>query len=323
MIETATVADLFTRWDIPWFITAALALTALIYVRGWMRIRRTRPELFRSWRLACFLSGILAIFVAVSSPLDTFSESLLFMHMAQHWVLISIAPPLIVFGAPVVPMLRGLPRWLIRRPLGPLFRTGALPYLGRFLTRRRVAWLAMNIAYIGWHIPSAYEFALSSENWHNCEHACFFLTSLMFWWPVIRPWPSRPASQRWLIILYLALANVVNTGLSAMLCFSGRLFYPSYAAVPRLFGLSALNDQIAAGAFMWVCGTMAYMIPAILIVVQLLSTPVYRPINHPRHRSKAGAEFESPSPKNAPPVEADSPADPPTRQSAMAVLPLV
>ena len=64
---------------------------------------------------------------------------------------------------------------------------------------------------------------------------------------------------------------MVNTGVSAFLCFSGRLLYPSYAAIPRPFGLSALNDQIAAGAFMWVCGSMVYLIPAVAIVAHLLS----------------------------------------------------
>ena len=79
---------------LPWAVTVALALTALIYTRGWLRIRRTRPAQFPAWRLYCFLSGIAALFVAVASPLDTFSGSLLFMHMAQHFVLMSIAPPL-------------------------------------------------------------------------------------------------------------------------------------------------------------------------------------------------------------------------------------
>jgi putative membrane protein len=277
MIDSATISDLFTRWDVPWLVTATLALTALIYVVGWLRIHRTRPSLFPAWRLACFLGGLVFLFIAVASPLDTFSESLLFMHMAQHYVLMSIAPPLIVMGAPVVPMLRGLPRWVIRRPLGPLFRTGFLPILGRFLTRPRVAWLAMNAAYIGWHIPRAYEFALASENWHNFEHACFFFTNLLFWWPLIRPWPSRGAQSRWMLIPYLLLADIVNTAVSALLCFSGRLLYPSYGLVPRPFGLSALNDQVAAGAFMWVFGSMIYLIPAVVLVVQLLSADVHTP----------------------------------------------
>jgi putative membrane protein len=269
--ESTTVSDLFTRWDVPWLVTSELVLAALLYICGFVRIRRTRPAQFPGWRLGCFLGGVAALFVAVASPLDTFSESLLFMHMAQHFVLMSIAPPLIVLGAPVVPVLRGLPRWIIRKPLRPLFRSGALPAVGRFLTRPRVAWLAMNAAYVGWHIPRAYEFALASENWHNFEHACFFFTNLLFWWPLIQPWPSRRAQSRWILIPYLVLADIVNTAVSAFLCFSGRLLYPSYAVAPRPFGLSALNDQIAAGAFMWVCGSMIYLIPAVILVVQLLS----------------------------------------------------
>jgi cytochrome c oxidase assembly factor CtaG len=168
-------------------------------------------------------------------------------------------------------MLRGLSRPLIRRVLRPLFASHFLPRAGAFLTRPRIAWLAMNLAYIGWHIPRAYEFALASENWHNCEHACFFLTSLMFWWPVIAPWPFRQNYSRWILLPYLVLADLVNTGLSAFLCFSARLLYPSYAAVPRPFGLSALNDQIAAGAFMWVAGSIVFLIPAMALVLQLLS----------------------------------------------------
>jgi cytochrome c oxidase assembly factor CtaG len=271
MIETATRADLLTRWEIPWIVTSELALTGWIYVRGWRRIRKTRLALFPFWRLACFLGGIAVLFIAVASPLDTFSDSLLFMHMAQHFVLMSIAPPLIVLGAPVVPMLRGLPRWMIPKLLRPLFRSGVLPVAGRFLTRPRVAWLAMNAAYVGWHIPRAYEFALASENWHNFEHACFFFTNLMFWWPILQPWPSGALPSRWVLIPYLLLADIVNTGVSAFLCFAGRPLYPSYEAITRPFGLSALNDQVAAGAFMWVCGSMVYLIPAIVIVIHLLS----------------------------------------------------
>jgi putative membrane protein len=261
---------LIANWDIPWGVTAALAVTAAIYVRGWNQIRRTRPEMFPLWRLISFLGGALAIFVAVASPLDTFSESLLFMHMAQHFVLMSVAPPLIVLGAPVVPMLRGLPRGLIRW-LRPLFATGVVGPVGAFLTQPKLAWVAMNAAYLGWHIPKAYEFELASEGWHNFEHACFFFTSLMFWWPVIAPWPYRQNFSRWLLLPYLVLADLVNTGLSAFLCFSGRLLYPSYGTVARLFGLSALNDQIAAGAFMWVMGSTVFLIPAMAITVMLLS----------------------------------------------------
>jgi putative membrane protein len=288
MTDSTTIADLFTRWDIPWAVSTALVLTALIYTRGWLLIRRTRPAQFPVWRLVVFLGGIISLFVAVTSPLDTFSESLLFMHMAQHFVLMSIAPPLIVLGAPVVPMLRGLPRFAIRGILRPLFVSHLLSKTGAFLTRPRIAWLAMNAAYIGWHIPRAYEFALASENWHNFEHACFFFTNLMFWWPIVQPWPSRAVGSRWVLIPYLLLADVVNTGVSAFLCFAGRLLYPSYALVPRPFGFGALEDQVAAGAFMWVCGSIVYLVPTMAIVAQLLSSQTSAPrAVQPLHEHKA------------------------------------
>lgn len=280
MMQTITLADLFTLWSIPWAVTAALLITAILYTRGWLRIRRTRPAQFPVWRLSCFLGGVAALLIAVASPLDTLSGSLLFMHMAQHFVLMSIAPPLVVLGTPVVPLLRGLPRWLIRGPLKPIFASGVLPELEAFLTRPAVAWLLMNIAYIGWHIPVAYETALASERWHNLEHACFFFTNLLFWWPVVHPWPSRTAITRWLLIPYLLLADVVNTGVSALLCFSGRLLYPSYGLIVRPLGISALDDQAAAGAFMWVCGSMVYLIPAVVIVVRLLSPQSGRGSKH-------------------------------------------
>lgn len=268
---TYTFNQLFTQWDVPPIVTSLLVLTALIYVRGWMRIRRTRADQFPPWRLACFLCGIFALFVAVASPLDTFSESLLVMHMAQHYVFISAAPPLILFGAPVVPMLRGLPMWFVRPVLGPLLRAPFLRCVARFLVRPQVAWIAMNASFVGWHIPRAYEFALSSENWHNLEHFCFFATSLLFWWPIVAPWPWRPLSQRWILVPYLLLADFVNTGVSAFLCFSGRLLYPSYGQIARPFGLNALTDQTAAGAFMWVLGSIVFLIPAVAITAQLLS----------------------------------------------------
>jgi cytochrome c oxidase assembly factor CtaG len=278
-MEQVTLADLFTRWDIPPIVTAELILSLLIYLTGWLRLRRTRRAAISPWRMACFVAGIAALFVAVSSPLDTFSESLLFMHMGQHFVLMSIAPPLIVLGCPVVPVLRGLPRWFIRNFLSFFFRRPIFHRIARKLVDLRFSWLAMNLAYICWHIPAAYEFALSSENWHNFEHLCFLSTSLLFWWPILRPWPFHSTGSRWPVIPYLLLADLVNTGLSAFLCFSGRLLYPSYGEVmPRPFGLSALSDQIAAGAFMWVAGSTIFLIPALLLTMQLLQGPRLAPV---------------------------------------------
>ena len=105
--------------------------------------------------------------------------------------------------------------------------------------------------------------------------SCF--SSILFWWPVIQPWPSRFSFSRWLLLPYLLSADIVNTGLSALLCFSGRIIYPSYADQPRMFEISALFDQTAAGGFMWVFGSIVFLIPALVITLQLLS-PKRRPM---------------------------------------------
>ena len=80
-----------------------------------------------------------------------------------------------------------------------------------------------------------------------------------------------------MILLYLLFADIVNTGLSAFLCFSGRLLYPSYGEIQRPFGLSALNDQVAAGALMWVLGSTVFLLPAIAITMQIFSVQSAKP----------------------------------------------
>jgi cytochrome c oxidase assembly factor CtaG len=272
-MEQPELSELITRWEVPALPTILLAAFALVYIVGWVRAHRTRPAELPSWRLIAFLSGLGSLFVAISSPLDTFGESLLFMHMAQHFVLMSIAPPLLALGVPVVPLLRGMPRFAIR-VLQPLFLCRGAHAMLRFANRTWFAWLAMNVTYVGWHIPAAYELALSSENWHNLEHICFFSTSLLFWWPVVQPWPSRRLKSQLLLIPYLVGADLVNTGVSAYLCFCGRLVYQSYADVQRPFPLSPLTDQVAAGSFMWVFGSMVFLIPVAMIIMRALSPQV-------------------------------------------------
>ncbi|HVW77030.1 MAG TPA: cytochrome c oxidase assembly protein [Alloacidobacterium sp.] len=259
------------NWDIPPLTTLALLVTALIYIRGWLLIGRTRPEQFPEWRLGSFLCGLGALFLAVASPFDTLDDRLLTAHMVQHFLFMSVAPPLLLLGSPQVPLLRGLPRFFIRGVMGPIFRLHWLKHLGRFLTQRKPAWLLMNISYIGWHVPAAYELALRSENWHNVEHACFFFTSILFWWPILRPWPTRNRKLSWMLLPYILTSDLINTGLSAFLCFSGRPIYPTYAAQTNPLGVSALSDQVAAGAFMWVFGSTIFLIPAFWITMRLLA----------------------------------------------------
>jgi cytochrome c oxidase assembly factor CtaG len=258
-------------WSIPAAATFALLLTAIIYLRGWWLLRRARVPFVPAWRAASFLLGLLAVSVALASPLDTFSAFLITAHMLQHMLLMMVAPPLLLLGAPLIPLVRGLPLFATREFVGPFLNWHVAQRVGRTLISFWMALVLMGGVMFAWHTPRLYELALGSSAWHEFEHACFFVVSLVFWWPVVQPWPSQPHAPRWMVVPYLLIADVENTVLSAILVFSDRVIYPSYSAMPRLFGFPAQHDQAASGAIMWVLGSVAFLIPAVVIVVQWLS----------------------------------------------------
>jgi hypothetical protein len=113
---------------------------------------------------------------------------------------------------------------------------------------------------------------LADDGWHFVQHACFVAVGLIFWYPVILPFPARPAAWlQWVLVPYLLLADVQNTLLAAWLTFSDRVLYPHYARMPRLGGLTALEDQAAAGVTMWVPGSVVFLGALAWIGVRLMT----------------------------------------------------
>jgi len=191
--------------------------------------------------------------------------------MVQHLLLTTVAAPLILLGAPIVALVHGLPRRFIRNVMEPFLRCAAVREIGRIVTHPVFCWLASTITVIGWHVPAVFMLGLQSEKWHGIEHASFFAAGLLFWWPVVQPWPSLASWPRWSVPLYLFLATLPCDALSAFLTFCNRVVYPHYLSAHRLFDISPLGDQESAGALMWVCVTFAYLVPAAVVTVQMLS----------------------------------------------------
>jgi cytochrome c oxidase assembly factor CtaG/polyferredoxin len=262
---------IFGSWSIRFEPTVALLLAAALYLKGWLKLRRLAPHRFDGWRLTCFLGGLLALFIAISSPLDSFANLLLQVHMVQHLLFMMVAPPLLLLGNPFLPLLTGLPRPIAREAVGPFLTWRPIKRLGLWLTHPRTAWIIYVGFTLGWHLPAPYELTLHSNAWHEVEHACFLFSALLFWWPVVQPWPSRPQWPRWTMIPYLLLADIQNTVLSAFLSFSERVLYPTYETVPHFAGMTALSDQNIAGAIMWVPGSITYLVPAGIIAMRFLS----------------------------------------------------
>jgi putative membrane protein len=268
---TADAQTLLRSWSPPVAVGGSLCLAIVFYIRGWICLRPVRPELISAWRLTAFVAGVAGTWLAVGSPLAAFDDVSLTLHMAQHLLLMSVSPPLILLGWPALPLLRGLPRFLARRAIGPALRLESVRRLGRVVTQPAVCWLAAAVALVGWHVPGVFEAALRSDWLHELEHASFLGAGLLFWWPVVQPWPSIPRWPRWSIPLYLFCATLPCDVLSALLAFCDRVVYVSYLSGPRMFGLSPLQDQECASAFMWVSVTLILLIPAVIVTMEILS----------------------------------------------------
>ena len=257
-----------------WFavsLTVIIVFAALVYLRGWLRRRSTSSNAISFWRAGSFLLGLFLIWVAVASPLAALDHALLTVHMVQHLLLMTLAAPLIWLGAPLMALLHGLPQQFVHAVLGSMFRWPPVQRLGRALAQPAFCWLAAFVALMGWHIPAAFTLGLQSEAWHAVEQASFLGTGLLFWWPVIQPWPSVARWPEWSILLYLFLATLPCDILAGLLVFGDRVVYSAYLSSSRPFGLSALEDQQCAGALMWTCVTVIYLVAGTIFTARLLS----------------------------------------------------
>jgi putative membrane protein len=248
------------------WVSGVLVFAALVYLRGWLRIRRFNLERVAGWRAGMFLLGLLFVWIATASPLAALDHDMLTAHMAQHLLLMTLAPPLILLGVPVKPPAYG-PLQAIGRPS----RSAPMQQMGSALAHPALCWCAAAGTLVVWHIPSIFMLGLRSQPWHGIEQASFLATGLLFWWPVVQPWPTLSKCPESSMLLYLFLATLPCDILSGFLVFCDRVVYPVFLSSPRSFGLSALEDQQCAGALMWTFVTVVYLIAAAVFAARLLS----------------------------------------------------
>ena len=271
MAMITSAQALLQSWSPPLAVNALLCLGIVIYARGWIRLHATFPKLISAWRFAAFCAGVAGIWLAIGSPLEAFDDVSLTVHMVQHLLLMSLSPPLILLGWPTLPLLHGLPQRIGRVVIGPVSRSAVFKWLAGAATHPLVCWLAASLALIGWHLPGAFDAALRLNWLHELEHASFLASGILFWWPVIQPWPSANRWPRWSIPLYLFCATLPCDLLSGFLAFCDRVVYRSYLSGPAMFGISALHDQECAAALMWVSVTLVLLIPAVVVTMEILS----------------------------------------------------
>jgi putative membrane protein len=245
-------------------LAASLVLLAVAYAWRWRALRRIDPDTISVARLSAFLAGVLTLWVAVGSPLAHLDQWQLTAHMIQHLLIMTVAAPLLLLGEPARVFFNGAPEQLRR------WRPGMARLSGmRFRSPHPVlCWLSGTLIVLVWHVPSLFEVGM---HWHALQHASFLVAGLLFWVPVVQPWPTITAWPRWSIPPYLFLATLPCDALSAFLAFCGRVMYPRYCSFESHAAISALDDQIRAGALMWFWVTFAYLVPAAIVTIEILS----------------------------------------------------
>jgi putative membrane protein len=257
-------------WEFPASLTLTLLLAASLYLRAWISTRSGSAAAIPAWKASSYLLGLVLVWMAWGSPLAAYDHSLLTVHMIKHLLLMTFAPPLVLLGEPMKVFWGMTPR-LARSTLGRVWHRPLIQRLARILTSLVLCWTASSLTLIAWHVPTLFALAVRSEIGHTVEQAMFFGTGLLFWGPVIQPWPSTATGPRWSLLLYLFFATLPCDILSGFLAFSDRVAYPVYFSTPRLLGFSALEDQQCAAALMWTSVTLVYLVPAAIISSKLLA----------------------------------------------------
>ncbi|MGD0196344.1 MAG: cytochrome c oxidase assembly protein [Solirubrobacteraceae bacterium] len=245
---------------------ALISLFGALYALGERRtarlLRRPRSSRDRLHSLY-FYAGLVASAVAVVGPIDTYAEKLFWVHMVQHVLLLGVAAPLIVLGAPWMSIWRPLPLGFRRSVAGTIAHSPwcaplrALKVLGRPVG----AWLAYSVDLVTWHIPAAYDLAARQRAVHDLEHLSFMVFGILLWAQVLQSPPLRLRLRDIHRVYYIVGASIVGWMISLVLVFSSTPLYPFYAHIAnRPGGISAIADQQLAGGIMLVGGSLSMTI---------------------------------------------------------------
>ncbi len=274
--------DASLQWSFSPLVLAGVALPLALYTLGLYRTSEQVPaRLPDRLHIGGFFAGIIVVFVALCSPVETLGDTIFSMHMAQHIILMMAAPPLLVWSHPW-PMFRAAfsPRWQQR--IAEVWAASRLDLVATFIMHPVVVWLLFCGSFVFWHLPVPYDLGLNYELAHTLEHASFLLTALAFWTIIIEPSGNRRLSYA-TTLLYLVVTVVISDMPGALMVLSPRPLYPIHASGAASWGMTLMQDQQLAGLIMWIPAGAIYIAAAIWLFVKLLEESEKRTIR--LHRS--------------------------------------
>ena len=198
-------------------------------------------EVVSSRQKAWFCCGVAVLYIGSEWPIHDIAEDFLFsVHMVQHTLFTLVAPPM---------LLLGMPRWMLRALLpAPLMAAG------RVLFKPLIALIIFNVVIAVTHWPRLVNASVASEPTHFGLHVVLVGSALVMWWPVVGRLPELPSLTEPGKMIYLFGQSIVPTVPASFLTFAAEPIFSSYASFPRLWGISAVTDQMTAGLLMKIGG---------------------------------------------------------------------
>lgn len=277
--------DLPGAWPFDPVVIVGLAGGVWLYVVGYRRLRAQASgrRAVAPWRAWCSAGAVVAVVLALLTPLDPLGEALFGAHMAQHLLLTVVAAPLLVLARPVVVGSIALsPRWRhrvnrVRRAITPSDRRATL-----------LAFLVV-LAYVGtwwlWHIPALYALALEHTLVHAVEHATMFAGGIAFWW-LVADARGRHANAAGVVAVFAVV--LASSTLAGLLTFGDAAWFPEHGPAAEAWGLSPMQDQELAGGLMWFPGGLAYMIAGVVVFARWLRTDERASASHWGRSARGG-----------------------------------
>ena len=232
-------------WRFEWSVLLGCALLATLYLLALtaLRTRLGAPAGFERGRAALFLTSLAVMIASLNGPVHDLSDLYLFSaHMVQHLLLSLLLPPLFIFGLPP-----WLSRWLLSRPVLAPWRFGA---------RVPVGFVLYTIVFSLWHMPALYDLMMRRHEFHIVMHLMVMASAVLMWWPIAAGEGLERRLSPGALILYMFAISIPMLPVAAIITLADHPIYAWYTLAPRLYPMTALDDQRLGGLIMWVPGTL-------------------------------------------------------------------